>query len=269
MSKPSKTWKFTDFDMSKRAFFENLDANVVVFGEESCPKTGKPHLQGHVSFKRCYRISSLKKLNEKCHWEVAKCEDFNYELKGDNVFIKDNRKKKGQRTDLEEIATMVENGATIREIAKEYPSQYIRYGQGIHRYMGTMVPPRDGTEAPKVSVYFGKTGTGKSKMARELFKGENYYVWTPQRGKWFDGYYGQNNVIFEEFRGQLPLGFLLTLIDRYECPVETKGGMTEFCALNIVFTSPSEPKDWYERLQNEDVLAQLERRITEVIDCNL
>ena len=88
----------------------------------------------------------------------------------------------------------------------------------------------------------------------------------PSRGHWFDGYTGQNNVIFEEFRGQLPLGMLLTILDRYECPLQFKGGTTEFCALNIIFTSPCHPRQWYEKLEDEDTWAQLKRRLNFIIE---
>ena len=271
MTAVSKSWKFTEFDLTKKTFYENCDCNLIVFGEEVCPSTGKKHLQGHISFKRAYRITALKKLTN-AHWEIAKCEDFNYELKGENVFIKDNRKKKGTRSDLENLAELVDNGATIREIARQYPGQYMRYGQGIHRYMGAVIEPRDGTKAPEVTVIYGSTGTGKSRAAREMFKGKNYWVWTPSRGKWFDGYYGQDHVIFEEFRGQISLGEMLTILDRYECPREVKGGMTEFVALNIIITSPQKPSSWYFNCE-EDKIDQLMRRITNIIhsdsECNL
>lgn len=132
MSKVSKSWKFTlnNWVEKDRKFFENLDASVVVFGEEIGCVGSTPHLQGHVTFKRAYRLTALKKLHEKAHWEVAMCSDFNYEMKGDNVFIKDNRKQ-GKRTDLDTIGQRIKEGATAYEIAREYPSQFIRYHKGI------------------------------------------------------------------------------------------------------------------------------------------
>lgn len=127
-----KTWKFVlnNWEAKDRVFFESLDCNVIVFGEE-VGQSGTPHLQGHITFKRTYRLSALKKLHERTHWEVAKCEDFNYELKGENVFIKDNRQTRGKRTDLESIASMLEEGRSVTEVAKAYPGQYIRYWKGI------------------------------------------------------------------------------------------------------------------------------------------
>ena len=53
---------------------------------------------------------------------------------------------------------------------------------------------------------------------------------------------------------------MLRLLDKYECRVETKGGMRQFKPLKIVVTSIEPPKDIY-RGVGEDI-EQLLRRIT-------
>lgn len=185
MTDVSKTWKFTDFDLSRRNFYENLDCNLIVFGEEICPSTGNRHIQGHVSFKRTYRLAALKKLTSG-HWEIAKCTDYNYELKGENVFIKDNRKKKGTRTDLEEVNGMCKAGNSIREIAEAYPSAYIRYHKGIEKLhkLTNLVSEKTSHEnidccewvklppcfeEPLAYVVLGPTGCGKTSYALSHF----------------------------------------------------------------------------------------------------
>lgn len=72
----------------------------------------------------------------------------------------------------------------------------------------------------------------------------------------------------EEFRGQLPLGFMLSLTDRYDCKVQYKGGMVDFAATRIAITSPVHPSQWYrqETLAEGDKLEQLLRRVTKFID---
>lgn len=122
--------------------------------------------------------------------------------------------------------------------------------------------------APKVVVLHGPTGTGKSHTARaelsELYEEDDIYIWHPQQGTWFDGYEGQRGVLFEEFRGQIPFGFLLSLLDKYDCRVQCKGSTTQFAAETIYITSPKPPKEWYENLaSNDGGLNQLTRRITE------
>jgi len=120
---------------------------------------------------------------------------------------------------------------------------------------------------PDVIVLHGPTGTGKSHTARQeledLYGEDDVYVWHPQQGKWFDGYEGQSGVIFEEFRGQLPFGFMLSILDKYDCRVERKGSTTQFAAKTIYITSPKPPVEWYETLAtNDGQLNQLTRRIT-------
>lgn len=187
MSKVSKTWKFVlnNWTADDRKRFESLDVNVIVFGEE-VGEQGTPHLQGHITFKRSYRLSALKKICDRTHWEVAMCSDFNYELKGENVFIKDNRKQ-GKRTDIEEMRAMVETGASETEVGKAFPGLYIRYYRGIREYIKlfenkTMNSSYDLDSCckhldvkplefnSKTEVVIGPSGCGKTQYALSHFK---------------------------------------------------------------------------------------------------
>ena len=61
-------------------------------------------------------------------------------------------------------------------------------------------------------------------------------------GKWWSNYFAQEDIIIEEFRGQIPMGELLMLLDRYKHTVEVKGGFRQFRGRNIIICSPMEPK---------------------------
>lgn len=165
--------------------------------------------------------------------------------------------------ELDNVVKMLQEGSSLRDIALLAPKTYMRCHKGLIAMKAVMVEPR--TTAPNVVVLHGSTGVGKSRQARELIP-EPRYVWQPQCGQWFDGYTGETNVIFEEFRGQLPFGMMLSLLDRYDAKVQFKGGMVEFAATNICITSPYHPKDWYtsEKLTTTDSLDQLLRRITSI-----
>ena len=43
-----------------------------VFQEEICPESGSPHLQGQLKLKNKQRMTSLKKWNDRIHWEETK-----------------------------------------------------------------------------------------------------------------------------------------------------------------------------------------------------
>lgn len=117
---------------------------------------------------------------------------------------------------------------------------------------------------PVVKVLWGGTGTGKSWLARTE-AGPDAWIWTPSMDKWFDGYEGQDHVILEEYRGQLPFGMLLSLLDRYSMRVPKKGSSQQWTPTHIWITSPVQPSEWYTTLTTvEGRLEQLTRRISEI-----
>ena len=91
----------------------------------------------------------------------------------------------------------------------------------------------------------------------------DFYVWWPAQEKWFDGYEGHEKTLFEEYRGQMPFGHMLMLLDRYDARVQYKGGSMQFCSTKIAITSPLHPMLWYKKedLQAQDRIDQLIRRI--------
>lgn len=173
--------------------------------------------------------------------------------------------QQGRRNDLSPACEMIKEGKRLRDVAVEHPEVFVKYHKGLIALQSILIQPRDAV--PEVTVLYGSTGTGKSKEAREIL-GDTKYVWHPQQAQWFDGYAGEKEVIFEEFRGQLPFGMLLSLLDRYDCKVQYKGGMCEFAATKIVLTSPIHPSQWYktDELAAHDKIDQLLRRITTIVD---
>ena len=171
-------------------------------------------------------------------------------------------KNRGRRTDLEALAAAASSGATMKEIADKDPLAVVQYGAGLQRLCSLYEKPRDWTTAKEVIVLWGPTGTGKTRRA--FTECENPYIWDPDMKSWFDGYSGQKHVIFDEFRGQLPMGTMLRLLDRYPCRVQYKGGSAQFVADKIYITSPKHPKTWYSD-QDDDRVSQLMRRISEIV----
>lgn len=92
-------------------------------------------------------------------------------------------------------------------------------------------------------VFWGSTGTGKSKRAWEE-AGDNAYI-KSARSKFWDGYQSEENIIIDEFRGNIDIGYLLTWLDRYPVRVEIKGSSVPLNAKRFWICSNLEPKDWY------------------------
>lgn len=131
-----KSWLYTLNNWTDEEFIsvKNYECNYHVVGQEVGEK-GTPHLQGCITFGKPCRIISLKKLNNRIHWEAVNNIDMarNYCTKGENVFIKDNRKQ-GERSDLILLANKLSKGESVTEVAKEFPSDFIRYHRGIERF---------------------------------------------------------------------------------------------------------------------------------------
>jgi len=234
-----------------------------IAGREICPKTQNSHLQGYCQFKEKLSFSTIKDLLPTAHIEPAIATDvsnYNYCSKEGNLFIEHGtRKKQGKRNDIHSACAMIDEGSSIKEVATLNPVVYVKYNRGLEKYKALMIEPRN--SPPDVIVLYGPTGSGKSRQAREILP--DPYIWGPEQGKWFDGYEGQLETIFEEFRGQLPFGMLLRLLDRYDCRVETKGSTIQFVSTKIVITSPVHPRQWYQIFEHqEDKIDQLLRRIS-------
>jgi len=107
-------------------------------------------------------------------------------------------------------------------------------------------------------VFWGRTGTGKSKRAWEE-AGIDAYPKDPN-SKWWCGYNDQPHVVIDEFRGSIGISHILRWLDRYPVSVETKGGSVPLKATKIFITSNLDPRRWYPELDG-DTLDALIRRL--------
>jgi len=254
---------------------ESRQVTYLVYQREAGNETHREHWQGYVEFNNGKSFTSVQKCLKigKAHVEKRKgtrSEAADYCMKEDTRLedttfteqgVRKDDAEQGKRNDLLNVANMIKDKKRVREVALEYPVEYIKYHRGIEKLRLFQIEPRN--ETCDITVLYGGTGVGKSRKARELCP--DAYVWGPEQGKWFDAYDGEDECIFEEFRGQLPFGMLLRLLDRYDCRVEVKGGSIQFRATKIIITSPIHPKEWYKTFENDsDKIDQLIRRITKI-----
>lgn len=113
---------------------------------------------------------------------------------------------------------------------------------------------------------YGETGVGKTRAVYARYPIDEIYV--KDESKWWDGYRGQQVILFDDFRGQIPFNVMLRILDRYPYAGQVKGG---YCNINspvIVITSSLRPNKVYmsDKLQKEDSLKQLLRRIDYVYE---
>lgn len=89
--------------------------------------------------------------------------------------------------------------------------------------------------------------------------------WKAGGNKWFDGYEGHEDIIFDDARpdGIGPFNLWLKVFDRYPCRVERKGDSVELVAKRIFVTTNKSPKEMWKGRTDEE-LGQLYRRLHEV-----
>lgn len=237
-------------------------------------ESGTPHLQATIVFPSKVAFSTMKKTYPTAWIGHVKSlpAAINYcrkeDTRVDGPWTRGEEPRQGKRTDIERcIELVVDNlGAKrpFKAAAMTMPSTLAKYHKGIEFVATQLIPDRE--EVPEVHVYFGKTGKGKTRHAKAWLP--DAWEWGPAMKQWFTGYLGQQEAIFDEFRGQIPYAELLMILDRYTCSREIKGGMVSFVASKIAITSPVPPVMWYPRqCEKTDSVDQLMRRITKVFHC--
>lgn len=167
----------------------------------------------------------------------------------------------GYRSDIARATDMIDAGTSMADVARANPDVFVKFHTGLYLYRSVTMSDR--CVKPEVIVNWGPTGTGKTWTAENTFEaaGLSYYTWKPTNGNWWTGYDGEENVVIDEFRANIPMGELLSLLGAGKCTVQIKGGAVKFRGTRIFITSPMNPKHWYINQEN-DRTDQLLRRIT-------
>lgn len=228
------------------------------------------HLQYYIQRGTRTRLNTLKtEICAQTHWEPARgtpeenikyCTKASTRIAGPWSFGEVIRK--GQRTDIMRATEMIKEGVCMREVALECSETFIKFHKGLTAFEALVRSkgPRDVLkDGPEVWVFWGETGTGKSRRAFERWP-DAYRKTTSD--KWWDGYRGQDTVIFDDFKGSsMRLHEFQMVIDRYPMQVEIKGAFVDLSATRYVFTSNKHPREWYSREADPD--GTVMRRIAE------
>lgn len=247
--------------------WENLINEVctyIIVGDEVGEKTGYLHWQGYAEFSKALTMGQVKKFFGAK--EISVRPRYGTQEQAINYCKKDGKfqeygslKEQGKRTDLDKCRELIKEGKKNHEIVEEVTSFQAIKSIDTLRYM--MMKPRPKDVKPKVYWIYGPTGTGKTVKAKEIL-GE--YDDCDYANNFLIGYTGSKNVLFDDFRGSVPLHILLKMLDYGQCTVNVKNGSCFFGAEIVVFTAPFKPEEIYKNTKGEN-LAQLTRRIDETI----
>jgi len=235
----------------------------LVYGKE-VGEEGTPHLQGYIELSSKREFSTVKKLvGTRAHIEQARgsSQQASDYCKKDGAFKEYGAMMvgAGHRSDLDNIGKRVLAGESLESIADTDTAMYIRYHRGLRELANTLPSPK--WRDVKVLVYYGPTGSGKTRAAMALNGGDVFKMNTNTNGTlWFDGYRGESVLLLDDYYGWIKHGELLTLLDGYPYRCQIKGSYTWARWTTVVITSNKPPKAWYAQGLNP----ALERRLTQV-----
>lgn len=238
-----------DEDQPWKTALKKLKYSYIVVGFEIAPTTGTPHLQGYVEFKSGKRITTMAKACPGPKYipcEGSAKENYDYCTKDGDFWEDGEISQQGKRMDLEAAMADIKEGMDELDFFEKHPMVMFRYPKSCDRYRTLCEKKRmKGYNKKHVKVFYGKTGTCKTKSAVEEFP-EAFIVSSTQTGLWWDGYDGEECVILDEFRDSaVCLAQFLRILDGYYCQVPIKGGSKTLCAKNIIITSNTDPQTWY------------------------
>lgn len=229
--------------------------------------TNRTHWQLFIAFKRSVRYPKIKStIGHDCFAEPTRSESYEQYVRKEETAVADSyfelgakKFKRNSAKDWEEIKQLCKEGKLEELPAQVFVQNYRTCKQIEKDHMKPTSVQR------KIKVFWGPTGTGKSRKAWEEATLDAYPK--DPNSKYWDGYQGHKNVVIDEFRGKLDIAHALRWFDLYPVNVDTKFGACVFKAENIWITSNLNPKDWYPDL-DEETKAALLRRL-EIIHCPL
>lgn len=207
------------------------------YGHETCPTTGRDHLQCFAYAKSVMRFTQWKKIFPGHHIEPMKgnfAQNEKYCSKQGNLIELGERPMgNGKRKDLAIVCERVIKGESLKSISKDYPTTYVMYNNGLARLSAMHSEPYR-HDTVRGYWLWGVAGAGKSHYAKERFP--NFYI--KAQNKWFDGYNGEESIILDDYDCGKFLGHYIKIwTDKWECTGEIKGGTVHLRHHHFVITS--------------------------------
>ena len=166
-----------------------------------------------------------------------------------------------------EIYELVKDGASNYEIMEQYPNAMNRLDR-VEQARQTILAERYKNEyrTLEVTYIYGDTGVGKTRGVMEEYGYSNVYRVTNYAHP-FDGYKGQDVIMFEEFRSSLPISDMLNYLDGYPCILPCRYADKQACytKIFIVTNTPLEKQYPNVQLENPDAWQPFKRRINRVV----
>lgn len=254
-------------------------------------KDGMKHLHVVACGDNPVKFSTVKRfIGEKAHLEMTmgnkeQVEAYinktgKFEEKGEVIVAKAQEGelvgRKGYRSDIDLISAAIKSGMTWQEV-RRLDDRF--FDSKMTAMIKNMYFDKRIQETPfkrDVNVHWlvGESGSGKTGVIFELIEKygeENVYLVSDYQNP-FDGYAGEQVIIMDEFRGQLPYSVVLSLLEGYRKEIHCRYANVVGLWTEIYITTIKTPEEVYAKMisadeENTDPISQLLGRIKEFSYC--
>lgn len=249
-------------------------------------ENGTYHTHVYIHSKSVVRFSSVKKRFDGAHFEMAKGTSLqNMEYISKTGKWENDKKhetcvvgsfeefgelpmeRQGKRNDIDDLYAMIKEGMSNYQILEECP-QYMLNIDKVERARQIVMEEKfkDSWRNIDVTYIYGITGAGKTRGVMERYGYSNVYRVTDYQHP-FDGYKGQDVVIFEEFRSSLKINDMLNNLDGYPLDLPCRYANKQACYTKVYLITNIPLSQQYGVVQEEspETFRALLRRINHVI----
>ncbi len=252
--------------------------------------TGTIHMHVYIYRSGAIRFSTLKKKLPTAHIEKA----FGTSIDNRNYIKKEGKWANSQKhetsidgtfeefgdmpTERSEKAPMmvkvmedIKSGISMEELFNLYPNLLFK-GKEIEYVQNQFRLEKYSREIRKINVsyLYGSTGTGKTKSIFEKYLSQDICrITTYSRDKvLFDAYHGQPVLVFEEFKGQIPINDMLNYLDIYPLNLPARYNDRIACYTDVYLTSNLPLENMYADAQRgyPNIWNAFIRRIRDVVE---
>ena len=174
-------------------------------------------------------------------------------------------------TQAERIVQLIRDGKTNAEILEECPTAYSKMAY-IEQTRQTFLEEqyKNAWRNLEVTYIWGESGAGKTRSVMEQYGYSNVFRVTNYDNHPFDGYKGQDVVVFEEFRGGIKIQDMLNYLDGYPVMLPCRYADRVACYTKVYLISNIPLESQYRNVQvdNLETWAAFRRRIHSTIEMN-
>lgn len=277
----SRKWQLTINNPTEKGLtHDNLKSIITTDNFKSleywamCDEVGleekTPHTHVFIYCKNGVLFNRVKKLIPTAHIEFCKgtCQQNRDYIRKEGKYLHDPKtatnlkdtfeefgempiERQGTRSDLQDMIDMITQGRSTAEMIKSYPNFMLQIDKIEQTRQIILEDKYKRTfRNMEVKYIYGTAGSGKTRGVMEKYGFENVYRVTDYIHP-FDGYAGQDVLVFEEFRSSLKIGDMLNYLDGYPLQLPCRFQNKQACFTKIFMISNVSLDLQYVELQKE------------------